>query len=320
MKNATVSIIMPVFNRTDLLRRVSLPSAVAVHPFEIIVVDDGSDDALGVRKVVESFQFPISLIRQDNKGLAAARNVGIRAARGEWVICFDSDDTLLPSGWDSVQPFLNQNYDIVVGGTLRVNLATGVMSGIGPSTPSSVFLKRSIFAKYGYYNESNDLIGLEDFDHKFEMDFREERGEIKVYRFQRPICIYHSHDSQITNIKNSERLRHNIPFFINKWRSKSNDFGNLYRNLGVYEIIGGNVAAGRKYLQKSFFEWRSISSGILYLLSFFGKKIFQKLVYFIMKYGKSAFYKIDEFKFLLRGNNIFSIRREARRIRASYPS
>jgi glycosyltransferase involved in cell wall biosynthesis len=63
--------------------------------YEIIVVDDGSPDNLA--SLVQSRYPQLRLIRQENRGLAGARNTGIDASRGEYVAFLDSDDKWLPT-------------------------------------------------------------------------------------------------------------------------------------------------------------------------------------------------------------------------------
>jgi len=62
--------------------------------YEIIVVDDGSKD--NTRQVLQPYLDRIHYIHQDNAGVAAARNTGISAARGDWLAFLDSDDTWHP--------------------------------------------------------------------------------------------------------------------------------------------------------------------------------------------------------------------------------
>lgn len=92
----TVSVIIPTFNRAGCIAR-AIDSVLAqtYRDREIIVVDDGSTD--NTMQVLENYAERIRCIRQDNAGVSAARNAGLRAAQGEWVAFLDSDDTWLPS-------------------------------------------------------------------------------------------------------------------------------------------------------------------------------------------------------------------------------
>ena len=92
-----LTVVMPTYNRSDLLGRSIrglLEQTAAPRDYEIVVVDDGSTDATpevldGVAAPEERFRF----YRQENKGPAAARNVGVINARGD-IILFTGDDCL----------------------------------------------------------------------------------------------------------------------------------------------------------------------------------------------------------------------------------
>jgi glycosyltransferase involved in cell wall biosynthesis len=94
MKGPLVSIVVPVYNAEPFLRE-TLDSVFALdyEPFEVIVVDDGSTD--GSAAIAESYP-TVRCIRQENHGPGTARNVGVEAARGEFVAFVDSDDVVLP--------------------------------------------------------------------------------------------------------------------------------------------------------------------------------------------------------------------------------
>jgi glycosyltransferase involved in cell wall biosynthesis len=90
------SIVIPVYNRAVALRAaIQSVLAQSFQDFEIIVVDDGSQD--DPHSVVEAFRDSrLVIIRQVNAGGGAARNRGIDTARGEFVAFLDSDDVFLP--------------------------------------------------------------------------------------------------------------------------------------------------------------------------------------------------------------------------------
>jgi glycosyltransferase involved in cell wall biosynthesis len=86
---------MPAYNaRAYIAEAIDSVLAQTFEDYEIVVVDDGStDDTAGVLRPYAS---RIHYIRQQNQGLAAARNAGARAARGQYLAFLDSDDRFLP--------------------------------------------------------------------------------------------------------------------------------------------------------------------------------------------------------------------------------
>lgn len=85
-----VSVIIPTYNRREFLPKAIASVVSQNHPFELIVVDDGSDD--DTESLVPGDDPRIRYIRQLNKGAAAARNTGIRAASHDLIAFLDSDD------------------------------------------------------------------------------------------------------------------------------------------------------------------------------------------------------------------------------------
>ncbi|NTX09357.1 glycosyltransferase family 2 protein [Myxococcus sp. CA051A] len=89
------SVVIPTYNRARLLER-TLASVFAQEErdFEVLVVDDGSqDDTL---EVLARLGEQVRVLQQSNAGPGAARNLGIQAARGEYVVFLDSDDLWFP--------------------------------------------------------------------------------------------------------------------------------------------------------------------------------------------------------------------------------
>ncbi len=94
--NATkISVVLTTFNRPQLLERILIGFAnqtVSREDFEVIVIDDGSQPP--VKEIADKFNSLINIkyIYQQNSGLAAARNNGIKAAQGQFVLFSDDDD------------------------------------------------------------------------------------------------------------------------------------------------------------------------------------------------------------------------------------
>src|SRR6476620_2558258 len=90
-----VSVVIPCYNQAHF-RSESVESALAqTYPrSETVVVDDGSRD--GTAGVMARYSGIVS-VRQDNRGLAEARNAGFRASTGDYVLFLDADDRLTPN-------------------------------------------------------------------------------------------------------------------------------------------------------------------------------------------------------------------------------
>jgi glycosyltransferase involved in cell wall biosynthesis len=90
-----VSVAMPVFNGEKFIRTALDSVAAQTYPsIEVIAVDDGSTDSSA--DVVKSFGRDVVLVRQKNRGVAAARNEAIARARGDFIAFLDQDDWWLP--------------------------------------------------------------------------------------------------------------------------------------------------------------------------------------------------------------------------------
>ena len=100
-----VSVVIPAYNAAGYVAQ-AIESVLAqtYSDFEIIVIDDGSADT--TRKEVERFGGAVHYLRQANRGVSAARNLGIRASKGRYVAFLDADDLWRPEKLELQVPCL----------------------------------------------------------------------------------------------------------------------------------------------------------------------------------------------------------------------
>lgn len=105
MTRPLASIIIPTYNRSELLTE-ALGSALSqtYSDLEIIVVDDGSTD--DTPQVLCRYRDRIRVVHQENRGLPAARNVGLQVSHGDFITFLDSDDLLTPTKIQSQAEYL----------------------------------------------------------------------------------------------------------------------------------------------------------------------------------------------------------------------
>ncbi|MBI5475597.1 MAG: glycosyltransferase family 2 protein [Ignavibacteriales bacterium] len=107
--NRLVSVIVPVYNRVNLIQS-CIDSLLdqSYKPVEIIVVDDGSDDGT-VEYLEQNYGTKINLVKYHHTGLpAVVRNIGITHASGEYIAFCDSDDRWLPEKLQMQMQRLNE--------------------------------------------------------------------------------------------------------------------------------------------------------------------------------------------------------------------
>ena len=172
-----ISVIIPAFNRAHTLPK-ALDSVLSqtLKPREIIVVDDGSTDETNA--VLANYP-GLCIISQDNRGVSAARNMGIKKAGGEWLAFLDSDDEWLKEKlekqWDAIcidDKLICHTEEIWIRNGQRVNPMKkhkkfgGIIYErclpLCVISPSSVMIHRSVFEDVGVFDESLEV--CEDYD------------------------------------------------------------------------------------------------------------------------------------------------------------
>ncbi len=105
-----VSVVIATYNRARFLPE-TIDSVLGqrFRDFELIVVDDGSTDE--TQQVLKPYGDRVRYFYQENSGPSAARNLGVRHARGEWIAIQDSDDLSAPDHLESLFAFAEKNPD-----------------------------------------------------------------------------------------------------------------------------------------------------------------------------------------------------------------
>ncbi|EMA58880.1 glycosyltransferase family 2 protein [Halorubrum lipolyticum] len=157
-----VSVIIPTYNRAETLAR-AVDSALAqtVDDIEVLVVDDGSTD--GTRALIEEGDPRVRYLAHDtNRGVSAARNTGVEAARGEYVAFLDSDDEWLPRKLDRQLAVLDDRGEGWVGAYCDV-ASTGLSMGgrIAGAVSERVF--RSAAPREGGQELAEALVSMQVF-------------------------------------------------------------------------------------------------------------------------------------------------------------
>ncbi len=178
----TVSVIIPTYNRREYVRE-AIASVVAqtYQDFELIVVDDGSDDDTATIVADFSSVCPsMRYVRQANQGVSSARNTGVALSSGPYLAFLDSDDVWQPPKLERQLAFLSTHPQASICQTEEIWLRRGVR--VNPHakhrktggdifarslerclvSPSAVMLGRALFDRVGGFDPC--LPACEDYD------------------------------------------------------------------------------------------------------------------------------------------------------------
>jgi glycosyltransferase involved in cell wall biosynthesis len=175
------SVIIPCYNVAEsIYPTFECLTRQSFKDFEVIFVNDGSIDS--TQDLLESFSLSqkIVIIKQYNKGLGAARNVGIKASSGKFISLLDADDIWEDNKLKMVYDYLQQyDCEVVCHNEYVVNESHKILKNnyYGPYTkyddlffknnclsPSAVTIKRNVIDSVGYFTENLQMHGVEDYD------------------------------------------------------------------------------------------------------------------------------------------------------------
>ncbi len=149
-----LSAVIPTYNRSVHVLRAIDSVLAQTHPVdEVIVIDDGSTDQTAAA-IQQRFGSRAKVIRQDNQGVSAARNRGVREASGEWIAFLDSDDTWLPTKIETQVKALTY-----LGGEFGLCFSNGIYDG-HPDGILSVFQEAAFDDKrtFGTFDQPSEYL------------------------------------------------------------------------------------------------------------------------------------------------------------------
>jgi glycosyltransferase involved in cell wall biosynthesis len=167
-----ISIVLPLYNGKHLIDNTIQGVLNQIYSnWELIVVDDGSIDD-GADYISKKYPL-IKVIRQQNKGVAAARNIGIKAASGELIAFLDQDDEWMPTKlkkqWDLLKenPYCtfitcNQKFICQEGVVLPANFSQKLFDEHRSLVPSALLVRKQALLHVGCFDESLEVSS--DFD------------------------------------------------------------------------------------------------------------------------------------------------------------
>ena len=172
-----VSIVIPCFNHGAMLREAlaSLEEVRNENLLEVIIVDDGSSDAETIRILKEVAEAGYNVVSQPNGGLGAARNAGIRRAKGEFILPLDSDNRLRRVYLEQGVSLLKENpsLGVIYADAEYFGEKTGrwqvqefdLLSLIRMNFIDACALyRKALWEGVGGYDEQMPWMGLEDWD------------------------------------------------------------------------------------------------------------------------------------------------------------
>ncbi|MEW6536019.1 MAG: glycosyltransferase [Candidatus Auribacterota bacterium] len=218
-----VSVVIPTYNSGKYLLQ-TLQSVLnqTYKDFEILVVDDGSTDNTQqiIQSVIRQHPDKIRYMYQENSGVGAARNNGIRHARGQYIAFLDADDVWLPQKLQVQIDFIQRNseYDFVFSDVIAMDenghngkrmmqfkkprsgyIFYDLLEENFISLPTS-FVKRDCIEKVGYFCEDRIIMSAEDHHFWLKLALCSKGGYI-----DQPLACYRIRSDSISSKKVDHR-------------------------------------------------------------------------------------------------------------------
>lgn len=242
------SVVIPLYNKRDCIQKtIGCVLSQTFEDYEIIVVDDGSDDgSLEIVKAIANER--IKVFSQPNKGVSAARNTGICHASGEIIAFLDADDIWDRTYLQKLSDLVAKYPDAAIYGFGYGSIRNGVMASLSKSITFEGYVGSDWTFPFFYWTSATacrtDVIKeIEGFDVR--MTYGEDcdmwyrlllngRGVLSS-----KVLAYYNTDAKCRLTGNSMPLEKHIPFFIDKYqesRTLNRDFRRFFDMQMIYRL------------------------------------------------------------------------------------
>lgn len=277
-----VSIVIPCYRQRDLIADALASATSQTHAnVEVIVVDDGSPPELDPAPIIARFP-GVRLIRKRNGGVSSARNAGLDAASGEFVVFLDGDDFLLPVAVETgLRAFREHPACAFVHGLCDRRTLDGTLLEIRPPHTGvgdhyerllrgnfvrgihGVMFRRSAVVEVGGFDET------QRFGNDWELYLRVARTA-PAFGHGQLVGTYRRHDANVNSARNSARMLRYSLLVLEKQRPHV--IGRPDREAALRDgqrwvrDLFGEALARRVAAQARTGEWREAGRGALALL------------------------------------------------------
>lgn len=251
--NPKISVVLPFFRSQRTLER-AINSIVkqSFQKWELILVNDGSDD--DSEQIATSFLVDdrIAYVYQENKGVSAARNMGASKAKSEWLIFLDSDDQFRPCFFHRFIEELQDSmgYDYLVFGINRVKAETEELAlpKVGQyfsKIPGTFVIRKTMFDQVGGYDERFRFSENTELFHRLQLI----KAKGKNIRW----VSLNYYDNPSGGSKNLKNMVDSLSLFLAKHeQTLTSHVKHLYHQvIGVNMLRFGEFSKARKFLWMS---------------------------------------------------------------------
>jgi glycosyltransferase involved in cell wall biosynthesis len=213
-KTPAVTVVIAAYNSAHYISQaLDSVKSQTFGDYEVVVVNDGSDDREELERILNSHSLPVRYISQENKGVSAARNAAIRTAKGEFYAQLDADDQWTPDYLDVQVGILNNNPDVSLVYPNATIIGDGSTAGlefmkVSPSegevnfeslvrqqcvVMTCVTARMNAIRDVGMFDES--MRSCEDFD----LWLRIVKNGGRIIYHRRPLALYRRHEGSLSS-------------------------------------------------------------------------------------------------------------------------